>query len=101
MKQAKLEKHLIEVEERQFWRFGSGIIREIPNIEKRKQIIEEVHKKLLHREIEPVYYKLKERHYWPGIKREIEEIIKKCQICNIYNRKKKTGNRFVTTTRKL
>lgn len=48
-----------------------------------------------------MYYDLKTKWYWSGIKDDIKKVIEKCQVCIMKNRKKQGGNRFVTTSRKF
>ncbi len=40
---------------------------------------------------------MKFEYYWPGIMTNIEQVIKKCEKCQIYNRKKSGGCDFVST----
>ncbi|EQB60017.1 enzymatic polyprotein endonuclease reverse, partial [Vairimorpha apis BRL 01] len=50
---------------------------------------------------EIVTREIKEKYYWPGIKKVITVIIKKCEKCQIYSRKSIGGCEFVDTTRYL
>ncbi|KRH93832.1 LTR Retrotransposon, partial [Pseudoloma neurophilia] len=43
--------------------------------------------------------KSKKKHYWPNIKKQIEAVINKCEICQKFNRKKGNKNEFVTSSR--
>ncbi|KAM0678804.1 hypothetical protein BDAP_000589, partial [Binucleata daphniae] len=45
--------------------------------------------------------KLRKTNYWPGIKKTIENVIKECEVCHIYNRKPKRQPECVSTTRPL
>lgn len=71
--EGKKAKHLFEFEGKTYWRFDSGIIREVPHIEDRKKIIIETHEKLLHRVIECVKYEIKKIYYWFGLNKDIQD----------------------------
>ena len=87
----KWEKHILERNGKNIWRFDNGTEKIIPKKEIREEIIMKQHKEILHRGIEYVYYELKKTFYWPGIKLDIEKTLKKCEICLKVNRKKTTG----------
>lgn len=63
-------------------------MREIREESSRKGIILEVHKILLHRGLEYVYYDPGKRYYWPRINEEMKIKLTKCELCQIANRKK-------------
>ncbi|WUR04589.1 LTR Retrotransposon [Vairimorpha necatrix] len=48
-----------------------------------------------------MYYAMKFDYYWPGIKEDIGKMIKRCEECQIYNRKRSGGCDFVATSRYL
>lgn len=99
--EGKWEKHVVVIEGEQYWKFDNGIYRKIPLIETRKELVVEMHKRLLHRGLEPIYYRLKQEYYWPGMKNAIRNVIRKCRICVENNRKNGGGSEFVTTSRPL
>ena len=55
----------------------------IPPIEQRKTIIQEFHSSLIgdHRGCTKTYRRIREQYYWPEMKREIEDWIRKCVSC--------------------
>lgn len=73
----------------------------IPEVKIRDELVDRIHGKLLHRGVESVYYNLKLKYYWPGMKEFIREKLKKCEICEVNNRKNKMGYEFVATSRKM
>jgi hypothetical protein len=99
--EGKIEKHLFVSEGRNYWRFDSGIIREVPDVGERRNLAREKHEELLHRGVESVYYELKQKFYWIGMKATIFEVLSKCKTCIEMNNKKKGGSLFVTTSRVL
>jgi hypothetical protein len=101
MKQAKWEKHVVEQEGQEYWRFDNGVMKKIPQKEERIRIVIKEHEKMNHRGTEPVYYEIKKNYYWPGIKETIAEAIKKCEVCQKLNRKNTGGDRFIETTRRM
>lgn len=101
IKQGKINKHVIQEGDKEFWVSDSGLRREIPSIEKRKELIISAHKDLNHRGVEPTYYKIKKEYYWIGLKKSVENIIKRCDVCNKTNRKNKNGYEFVETTKQF
>ncbi|ELQ76859.1 hypothetical protein, LTR Retrotransposon [Trachipleistophora hominis] len=84
------KKHLCTVYGKKYWRFDSGIIKEVPEKENTEKPIIEAYLKTNHRKLEPIYYELKERYYWLGMKRHITEIIKRYETCQ-WNNRKHTG----------
>jgi hypothetical protein len=88
VKEGKWKKHVVEIDNCEYWRFDSGILRKIPKVEERKNIVIDAHEKLLHRGIEAVWYEIKGKWYWPGIKETIRNVIKRCKTCIEINRKK-------------
>lgn len=73
----------------------------MPESKTRKEIILDCHKKLLHRGTNTIYYALKEKWYWYGMKKDIDDVLSKCEECSINNRKRSEGNTFVTTTKQF
>lgn len=57
--QGKEKYHVIENDGKAYWRFDSGIMKEIPKKDERKHMIQEIHKDMLHRGLETVYHELK------------------------------------------
>ena len=72
----------------------------MPEIGDRKALMEKVHELLMHRGPAAVYYEIRKEYYWPGMKNEIENELKECEVCKINNRKKAGGSEFIVTTRK-
>ncbi|KAF9749472.1 Transposon Ty4-H Gag-Pol polyprotein, partial [Nosema granulosis] len=99
VKSGKWTKHVIDKEGRKFWRFDSGKEVEIPDIGRRNELVEDAHVKTNHKGIEAVYYEMKDKFYWPGIKESIANKIKKCETCQINNRKTTGGCDFIATSR--
>ncbi|KRH92567.1 putative LTR retrotransposon, partial [Pseudoloma neurophilia] len=54
---------------------------------------------LLHRGVEYVYQEIKRKYYWPNIKKQIELVLKKCEVCKKYNIKKGSKGEFVISNR--
>jgi hypothetical protein len=54
-----------------------------------------------HRGKTSVYYEIRKVYYWPGIKKQIEEVLKGCETCQKYNRKTRGGCDFIASTRYL
>lgn len=100
-KRVRWGKHVIEQDGINYWRFDNGEIRMIPEVKIRDELVDRIHGKLLHRGVESVYYNLKLKYYWPGMKEFIREKLKKCEICEVNNRKNKMGYEFVATSRKM
>jgi hypothetical protein len=75
------------VNRKKIWVFDSGKEAVIPDGEIREQLIYDCHVNLSHRCITTVYYELRKTYYWPGIKDQIYEAIKRCEVCQKYNRK--------------
>ena len=92
---------MVENDGREYLRFDCGREAEIPTEGTREDLVREAHEKLEHRGLEAVYYEMKERLYWPGMKETIAEVIRRCETCQINNRKKMGGCEFVRTTRVL
>lgn len=80
------------------WRFDSGRIAEIPEENQRDQLIFKYHENLGPRSLGDVHYAMKFDYYWQGIKKDIKETLRRCDRCQIYNRKKSGGCDFVETT---
>ncbi|KRH92075.1 putative transposable element [Pseudoloma neurophilia] len=43
--------------------------------------------------------KSKRKYFQPNIKKQIESVLKKCEVCKKYNRKKSSKGEFVTFSR--
>ena len=75
----------------------SGACRPIPE-EERKWVIQDHHDSLFggHRGIEKIYRCIRERFYWKGMKQEIHDFVKRCEICQMQKltRVKGRGYRF-------
>jgi hypothetical protein len=56
-----------------------------PTIEERPRIIDEYHKEFGHQSWKKVFQGLKERFSWKGMRKEVFEQIKSCQICFMFN----------------
>ncbi|EQB62284.1 krab-a domain-containing protein [Vairimorpha apis BRL 01] len=92
--EGKLNKHLKSEDGIKKWIFDSGLEREIPEEENRKKLILDCHVELSHRSGTTVYYELRKKYYWPGIKDQIREALKECETCQKYNRKTSGGSDF-------
>lgn len=68
-------------------------------IDKRRELVEETHVKLLHRGVDTCYYEMKKTKYWVGMKKTIENVLKNCGVCCRYNRKNSGGSESIETTR--
>lgn len=53
----------------------------------------------MHRGVEYVYHEIKKKYYWPYIKKQIESVLKKCELWQQYNRKSSNKDEFVTSSR--
>jgi hypothetical protein len=95
--QGKWDKHVKVVDGKEIWVFDSGREAEIPKKELREGLIVNAHENLGHRSLGSVYYAMKFEFYWPGMKKDIEDVLKKCEVCQIYNRKKSGGCDFVSS----
>jgi RNase H-like domain found in reverse transcriptase/Reverse transcriptase (RNA-dependent DNA polymerase)/Integrase core domain/Integrase zinc binding domain len=98
IKEGKILKHAIEKNGKTYWKFDSGEEVEIPEISERKEMVIKKHEELAHRGVETIY---RRDYYWPGMKETIVNVIKRCEVCGINNRKKLGGSDYVTTVRKL
>ncbi|KAF9752783.1 Transposon Tf2-6 polyprotein, partial [Nosema granulosis] len=96
----KIMKHTIINREKEYAKFDDGSQKEIPKIEERNELIEEIHTDLNHRGVKATHYKLKQKYYWPGMKDSVTRILKECETCQVANRKTKGGVEFVTANRK-
>ena len=99
--EGKFNKHSKEVDGKKIWTFDSGEEREVPPEEEREKLINDCHLDLAHRGKTTVYYALRKKYYWLGMKDQIEREIKKCEVCQKYNRKTSGGNEFICTSRYL
>jgi len=98
-KKAKWNKHVIEQDGFSYWKFDSGEVKMMPKDEIRNGLIDRAHEQLLHRGVDAVYYRIKTKYYWLGMKEFIRGRLRECEICEINNRKNKIGYKFVETTR--
>lgn len=99
--EGKLNKHVVVENDKSYWISDNGLKREMPEIDKRKELVEETHVKLLHRGIDACYYEMKKTLYWVGMKKTIENVIKNCGVCCRYNRKNSGGSEFIETKRQM
>ncbi|MGL4848577.1 MAG: integrase zinc binding domain-containing protein [Clostridium sp.] len=99
--EGKSRKHVEEIDGVVYWKFDSGRRAIIPRENDREVLVMKEHQKLGHRSITSVHYSLKQEHYWPGMKNDIAEILKRCTQCQIYNRKRTGGYDFIETSRYL
>jgi Integrase zinc binding domain len=61
--------------------------------------VKKIHKEVGFKGVESMYYELKKKHYWPGVKEIIVNVIKECEICQENNRKNRGGFEFITISR--
>ncbi|KAF9758263.1 hypothetical protein NGRA_3187 [Nosema granulosis] len=99
--EGKRAKHSKVVNGKEVWKFDNGEEREILKENDRVLIIKQYHEMLGHRGKTSVYYELRKKFYWPGIKKQIEEVLKGCETCQKYYRKTKGGCDFIQTSRYL
>lgn len=99
--EGRWKKHAVKEDGKLFWIFDSGVKVEIPDEKDRKKLIDDCHKEKGHRSMLSVYYGMKNNYYWPGMKKDIENELRKCEVCQINNRKKSGGCDFVATSRYL
>jgi hypothetical protein len=97
----KRNKHVRNRDGREFWVFDYGREAELAAEEEREKLIIDCHIALNHRSKTSVHYELRKRYYWPGIKDQIEKLLKNCETCQKYNRKTCEGTDLVSTTRYL
>lgn len=93
--QGKINKHVVIENNKSYWISDNGCKREMPDVDKRKEIIVNAHEETHHRGVEATYYAVKQKYYWIGMKKTIENVIKKCELCARYNRKKTGGCEFI------
>ncbi|WUR03409.1 reverse transcriptase [Vairimorpha necatrix] len=94
-------KHVEKVGDKEYWNFDSGRRAEIPAVGDRLELMKRYHEEQAPRGLGSVYYAMKFDYYWPGIKENIKMMIKKCEKCQKYNRKKSGGCDFIATSRYL
>ena len=95
----KYQKHVKIVDGIKYWQFNDDKCVKLPEVEERKDICVREHEKLQHRGAECVYYSLKQRMYWPGIKATIEKVVKQCAVCQENNRKKRNAPVYVESSK--
>lgn len=75
------KKHVKKMDGKKNWVFDDGNVKEIPKDEERDGICKSLHEKLIHREKKYVLLDIRKVYYWPGIKCDVENICKRCEIC--------------------
>lgn len=95
--QGKINKHVLLEEGVEYWVNDNGRKREMPKVEIRKELAEKAHIITNHRGVEPSYHNLKNNYYWVGMKKTVENVVRKCGICARLNRKNKGGCEYVET----
>lgn len=96
--EGKRKKHVKIINGQEFWVFDDGKEQTMPPENEREQLIKDCHVKLNHRGRTSVYYEIRKEFYWPGVKDQIEKVLKNCETCQKYNRKTSGGTDFVCTT---
>ncbi|KAM0684877.1 hypothetical protein COBT_003914, partial [Conglomerata obtusa] len=76
---AKYLKQVICSRGKKYWKFDSGIVREIPDVKDKNKVINDARIRLLHRGANAIYYAIKQFYFWAGMKEDISELIKKCE----------------------
>lgn len=71
----------------------NGETKEMPSDDQLSKLIEKIHVKMEHRGIEATYYAAKKDWGWPGMKDTISGVIKRCNVCQINNRKNTGGKK--------
>lgn len=99
--ETRQKNRMVERDGKQMWKHDNGVEREIPEEEMREQIIVSAHVELNHRSVEPTYYRINGKYYWPNMRKDIAAVLGRCEVCQVNNRKKKGGSEFVVTTRRL
>lgn len=99
--EGKRMKHVKNVDGKEIWVFDDGREGEIAPEKDREKLIIDCHLKFSHRGKTTVYYELRKKYYWPGIKDQIERVLKRCETCQKYNGKTSGGSDFISTTRYL
>ncbi|KAM0685031.1 hypothetical protein COBT_003760 [Conglomerata obtusa] len=56
--EGKMNKHVLKEYDKEYWISDNGLKREMPNIEKRKNLVFDMHEDLNHRGLEATYYSL-------------------------------------------
>ncbi|WUR04686.1 endonuclease [Vairimorpha necatrix] len=97
----KWKKHVIVENGLNYRKFDNNKMADIPEEKDRPKLIEKYHELKGHRSMISVYYEMKSKYYWPGMKKDIEAELSKCEVCQINNRKKSGGCVFVATSRYL
>lgn len=57
----------------------------------------ETHIEIIHRGSYSLEYKLAKYHHWPNMKKYNTRVLKRCETCNINNRKNNGGELFIET----
>ena len=99
--EGKANKHVLREDGKEYWVSDSGLKREHPEVGIRKELAEKAHMETNHRGVEASYYNLKQKYYWIGMKKTVENVVKRCEICLRTNRKNSGGCDFVETGRQL
>lgn len=97
----KNSKHIKEVDVKKIWVFDNGKETEIPAEDKREKLIYDCRVEFSHKCRTTVYYELRKKYCWPGIKDHIYQVIKGGEICQKYNRKTSRDSIFIATSRYL
>jgi hypothetical protein len=71
----------------------------LPPPEERRPIIETLHDSLMggHKGITQTYQKIRERHYWPGMRNDILDFVRRCPTCQEQKKKAKTRAPMILT----
>lgn len=99
MKNIGWQKHAYPEAGENYWKFDDDRIAKIPIKHIREKIVQKKHIESKHRAECSVYYELKSTRYWPGMKEDVKKIVKECEMCKKFNRKRNGGVDFVSTTR--
>lgn len=99
--EGKRKKHVKIIDGQEFWVFDDGKEQTMPPANERDKLIMDCHLQLSHRGRTSVYYEIRKQFYWPGVKDQIERVLKNCETCQKFNRKTSGGTDFVSTTRYL
>lgn len=85
-----------------YYKINEFEIRELPEITKRQEIIEKVHKEeTAHRGRDTIISEIKKSYCWPKLKASVEEFLSTCEECKRNNIKIPGGKIFVSTREPL